>query len=161
MLGSFSPGDVALLMPRNRSSLVHDMLQWLECDANVLVRLQRRGEVGSELPAFFRQHEQEQQDVQQMSRPVTLQCLFERYLDIGGVPKRYFFELLSFFAANEMEKEKLAEFATTAGQVCVIVLFYLCVCLCVCVCACVCVCVFFVFFCFVFLVLVLVFLCWS
>ena len=39
------------------------------------------------------------------------------HLDVQGVPRRYFFELLSFFTPSEMEKEKLLEFASAEGQV--------------------------------------------
>lgn len=42
--------------------------------------------------------------------------LVESYLDIAAVPRRSFFELLSTFATNELEQEKLAEFSSAAGQ---------------------------------------------
>ena len=48
---------------------------------------------------------------------ITLREVVQKYLDIQGVPKRYFFELLSFFTTSEMEKEKLLEFASAEGQV--------------------------------------------
>jgi len=41
----------------------------------------------------------------------------EHYLDIQGVPRRYFFELLSHFTSSELEKEKLQEFCSAEGQV--------------------------------------------
>ena len=41
----------------------------------------------------------------------------EHYLDIQGVPRRYFFELLSHFTTSELEKEKLQEFCSAEGQV--------------------------------------------
>lgn len=42
--------------------------------------------------------------------------LVESYLDIAAVPRRSFFELLSTFATNKLEREKLAEFSSAAGQ---------------------------------------------
>ena len=41
----------------------------------------------------------------------------EHVLDIQGVPRRYFFELLSHFTTSELEKEKLQEFCSAEGQV--------------------------------------------
>lgn len=40
----------------------------------------------------------------------------EKYLDIAAVPRRSFFELLYTFSTNELEREKLAEFSSAAGQ---------------------------------------------
>lgn len=40
----------------------------------------------------------------------------EHYLDIQGVPRRYFFELLSHFTSSDLEKEKLLEFCSAEGQ---------------------------------------------
>mgnify|MGYP002387908253 FL=1 len=49
--------------------------------------------------------------------PCTVKQLVQKYLDINGPPRRYFFELLSFFTSDEREKEKLLEFASSQGQV--------------------------------------------
>jgi sulfite reductase alpha subunit-like flavoprotein len=43
--------------------------------------------------------------------------LVENYWDIQGVPRRYFFELLSHLTDSELEEEKLQEFNTAEGQV--------------------------------------------
>jgi equilibrative nucleoside transporter 1/2/3 len=37
-------------------------------------------------------------------------------LDIQAVPKRYFFELLTYFTTSELESEKLKEFSSAEGQ---------------------------------------------
>ena len=37
------------------------------------------------------------------------------YFDIQSIPKRYFFELLSHFTTDELEKEKFLEFNTAEG----------------------------------------------
>ncbi|KAJ3390234.1 NADPH-dependent diflavin oxidoreductase 1 [Entophlyctis sp. JEL0112] len=47
---------------------------------------------------------------------LTLRLALTNFLDIFGRPKRYFFELLSFFTPDIMHSEKLQEFASTAGQ---------------------------------------------
>jgi len=49
--------------------------------------------------------------------PCTVKQLVQKYLDINAPPRRYFFELLSFFTSDEREKEKLLEFASSQGQV--------------------------------------------
>lgn len=38
------------------------------------------------------------------------------YLDIACIPRRSFFELLSWFSPNELEREKLQEFSSAQGQ---------------------------------------------
>jgi hypothetical protein len=43
--------------------------------------------------------------------------LFEGYFDFMSSPKRYFFELLAFFAKEEREVERLQYFASMEGQV--------------------------------------------
>lgn len=45
--------------------------------------------------------------------PISALDLFQNYLDILGTPKRYFFELLAFFASASHEKERLEYFADT------------------------------------------------
>ncbi|XP_014675803.1 PREDICTED: NADPH-dependent diflavin oxidoreductase 1-like [Priapulus caudatus] len=52
----------------------------------------------------------------QLPRPCTVRECVESYWDIQAVPKRYFFELLSHFASDELEKEKFQEFASSEGQ---------------------------------------------
>ena len=53
---------------------------------------------------------------QRLSTPCTLRTLLRSYWDIQSVPRRSFFEILSWFAVNELEKEKLEEFVTPEGQ---------------------------------------------
>lgn len=51
-----------------------------------------------------------------LPQPCTVRHLVESYLDITAVPRRSFFELMSTFATNDLEKEKLMEFSSVAGQ---------------------------------------------
>lgn len=60
----------------------------------------------------------------QLPQPCSIQQLVEHYLDIQGVPRRYFFELLSHFTSSELEQEKLQEFCSADGQVLIYVEFY-------------------------------------
>lgn len=47
----------------------------------------------------------------------TLRELATNALDICGVPKRSFFEMAKYFIQDSLEKERMEEFASTAGQV--------------------------------------------
>lgn len=51
-----------------------------------------------------------------MLQPCTIRHLVTHYLDISCVPRRSFFELLSHFSTNELEREKLQEFSSAQGQ---------------------------------------------
>lgn len=48
---------------------------------------------------------------------MTFRDLFIYHLDIFGVPRRSFFEMLSYFATNEDHVERLREFISPEGQV--------------------------------------------
>ena len=48
----------------------------------------------------------------------TVQELVTKHLDINAVPRRYFWELMSQFTDDELEREKLREFCTAEGQAC-------------------------------------------
>lgn len=48
--------------------------------------------------------------------PVSLKTLVTNYLDIWGTPRRYFFELLSYFATEEVHQERLRYFGSPEGQ---------------------------------------------
>jgi sulfite reductase alpha subunit-like flavoprotein len=45
----------------------------------------------------------------------NIEDLFSRYLDIGGIPKRGFFEQLSLFAKSKDEQDKLLEISSAEG----------------------------------------------
>ncbi|CAJ0935457.1 unnamed protein product [Ranitomeya imitator] len=51
-----------------------------------------------------------------LPQPCSVRHLVERYLDIRSVPRRSFFQLLSYFSPDEQEREKLQEFSSAAGQ---------------------------------------------
>lgn len=51
-----------------------------------------------------------------LPQPCTIRHLVTHYLDISCVPRRSFFELLSYFSTNELEREKLQEFSSAQGQ---------------------------------------------
>lgn len=47
----------------------------------------------------------------------TMREFVAKHLNINGVPRRYFWELLSQFTDDDLEREKLQEFCTAEGQV--------------------------------------------
>lgn len=49
---------------------------------------------------------------------MTFRDLFVNHLDIFGVPRRSFFEMLAHFTKDENQTERLREFASPEGQVC-------------------------------------------
>jgi sulfite reductase alpha subunit-like flavoprotein len=48
--------------------------------------------------------------------PCPVRWLLERRLDIGGLPRRYFWELLAHFTESALERDKFREFLTPQGQ---------------------------------------------
>jgi sulfite reductase alpha subunit-like flavoprotein len=49
--------------------------------------------------------------------PISVRELFLYHLDIFGTPRRYFFEMLSHFAQDEAQRNRLQYFSSKEGQV--------------------------------------------
>ncbi|XP_072344212.1 NADPH-dependent diflavin oxidoreductase 1 isoform X1 [Scyliorhinus torazame] len=98
----YSAGDVAMIEPRNSPESVDQFCQLLRLDPHKTFLL-KPNDAATPLPA-------------RVPQPCTVQYLLERYLDINCVPRRSFFDLLSYFSLDEMEKEKLKEFSSAEGQ---------------------------------------------
>jgi sulfite reductase alpha subunit-like flavoprotein len=49
------------------------------------------------------------------SLPLRLWDAVANYLDIAGTPKRYFFEMLSYFATDDLQRDRLRFFASQQG----------------------------------------------
>ncbi|XP_061655969.1 NADPH-dependent diflavin oxidoreductase 1 isoform X2 [Phyllopteryx taeniolatus] len=97
----FTAGDIVMMRPRNAAEDVRELCQLVRLDPEA--RFSLTATDGSAVPARLGQHR-------------TLRYLAERYLDIGAVPRRSFFELLAAFSNDELEREKLAEFSSAEGQ---------------------------------------------
>uniref|UniRef100_A0A672FQ65 NADPH-dependent diflavin oxidoreductase 1 n=1 Tax=Salarias fasciatus TaxID=181472 RepID=A0A672FQ65_SALFA len=97
----FTAGDVVMMRPRNSAEDVRQFCELLRLRPDSVFTLSATGSaaVPSRLP-----------------RPCTVRHLVESYLDVAAVPRRSFFELLASFASNELERDKLAEFSSAAGQ---------------------------------------------
>ncbi|XP_053552200.1 NADPH-dependent diflavin oxidoreductase 1 [Bombina bombina] len=98
----FSPGDVVMIQPRNSPQHVQHFCSLLRLEPDRKFTLIPQ-DSAIPVPAH-------------LTQPCTIQYLVERYLDICSVPRRSFFELLSHFSPDEMEREKLQEFSSASGQ---------------------------------------------
>ncbi|XP_020781782.1 NADPH-dependent diflavin oxidoreductase 1 [Boleophthalmus pectinirostris] len=97
----FSAGDVVMIRPCNAAEDVQQFCQLLKLDLESRFTLSPTE--NTPVPA-------------RLPQPCSVRQLVETYLDIAAVPRRSFFELLLTFATNELEREKLVEFSSTAGQ---------------------------------------------
>ncbi|XP_066516156.1 NADPH-dependent diflavin oxidoreductase 1 [Hoplias malabaricus] len=99
----YSAGDVVMFRPCNSIDDVEQFCQLLRLDTERYFILTPSD--GSRAPVPVR-----------LPQPCSVKYLIEQYLDIAAVPRRSFFELLTTFATNELEREKLAEFSSAQGQ---------------------------------------------
>ncbi|CAH3041690.1 unnamed protein product [Porites lobata] len=99
---SHSAGDVLMVQPSNLADVVEEFITFFALDPNRTFLLEQND---PDIPLPY-----------QLPQPCTIRHLVEHYLDIQGVPRRYFFELLSHFTTSELEKEKLQEFCSAEGQ---------------------------------------------
>ncbi|XP_019331446.1 NADPH-dependent diflavin oxidoreductase 1 isoform X3 [Alligator mississippiensis] len=98
----YSAGDVVMIQPRNSPEDVQQFCQLLRLDPDRRFVL-KPSEPDMALPAHLPQ-------------PCTIRHLVTHYLDISCVPRRSFFELLSYLSPDELEQEKLQEFSSAQGQ---------------------------------------------
>ncbi|KAJ3190424.1 NADPH-dependent diflavin oxidoreductase 1 [Gaertneriomyces sp. JEL0708] len=101
---SYEVGDVMSIRPHNLATEVQQVIEHFEWQhlADKPFRL-------------IQQHE----DIRpppQYPPTLTLRQILTDHLDIFGRPRRYFFELLAFFATDPLHAEKLREFGSAAGQ---------------------------------------------
>uniref|UniRef100_A0A8C6TAQ5 NADPH-dependent diflavin oxidoreductase 1 n=1 Tax=Neogobius melanostomus TaxID=47308 RepID=A0A8C6TAQ5_9GOBI len=99
----YTAGDVVMMRPCNAVDDVQQFCQLLRLDPESRFTLRPTDSTPGTLPT-------------RLLHPCTVRHLVETYLDIAAVPRRSFFELLLTFATNELEREKLLEFSSAAGQ---------------------------------------------
>lgn len=99
---SAAAGDVVLIQPENMARHVQLFCQALGLDPESHFTLQPR-EPTVACPA-------------RLPQPCSVRHLVSRHLDIAGVPRRSFFELLAGLSPHALEREKLLEFSSAAGQ---------------------------------------------
>ncbi|XP_008150682.2 NADPH-dependent diflavin oxidoreductase 1 isoform X1 [Eptesicus fuscus] len=99
---SFVAGDVVLIQPENTARHVQLFCQVLGLDPDQHFTLQPR-EPNVACP-------------ERLPQPCSVRHLVSRHLDIARVPRRSFFELLACLSPDALEREKLLEFSSAAGQ---------------------------------------------
>lgn len=100
---SYQPGDVVYIKPRNSKKAVEDFIS--------LMNLDKSKYISDIVPTS--------EDIMKpegINFPISIEEFVASQLDISGLPRRYFFELLSYFATNPLEKERLKYFSSPEGQ---------------------------------------------
>lgn len=101
----YEAGDVCVVLPANSDENVNLFLEVLELNPNHRIRLKKKD------PNFMIDYLYDF-----VPDGLTVRDLVKYYLDIQSVAKRSFFEYLWPFSDDDLEREKLREFATTEGQ---------------------------------------------
>jgi sulfite reductase alpha subunit-like flavoprotein len=136
----YNPGDIAVITPQNLPQDVDAFLEQMHWSdhANKYIEIHpsdegKRREMNSatehSLYTLIDKHLPHQ-----WPKVMTFRDLFVKHLDIFAVPRRSFFEMLSYFVTNEDHVERLQEFISPEGQVllkkeeceCIIVITLLC-----------------------------------
>nr|KAF6486105.1 NADPH dependent diflavin oxidoreductase 1 [Rousettus aegyptiacus] len=99
---NFAAGDVVLILPQNAASHVQQFCQALGLDPNQCFTLRPR--------------EPDVSCPERLPQPCSVRHLVSQYLDIASVPRRSFFELLACLSPHELERDKLLELSSAAGQ---------------------------------------------
>jgi len=104
---TYAPGDVIDIYPQNHLEDTLAALKQLGLHPDDVVEIK----LNPDAPGFLRKN------AEPLLPPrLTVLELFRVYLDVFGTPGRYFFEVLSHFATDPMQKEKLKEFNSPEGQ---------------------------------------------
>ncbi|KAI9183834.1 NAPDH-dependent diflavin reductase [Blastocladiella emersonii ATCC 22665] len=100
----YAPGDIASILPENDPARVQDLLELMGWDAQAddLVVIESN-DPDYPVPSH-------------LQTPTTLRTILTKHLSPWSLPRRYFFRVLSHFASDEQQREKLVEFDSAAGQ---------------------------------------------
>ncbi|KNC96604.1 uncharacterized protein SPPG_08188 [Spizellomyces punctatus DAOM BR117] len=101
---TYSAGDVMVIRPRNLPDEIQTVINhfgWQDIADKPFALIPNHAD--NRVPLHW-------------GKTHTIRHLFEHHLDIFGRPRRYFFELLSFFTTDPLHSEKLREMASPSGQ---------------------------------------------
>ncbi|XP_032425644.1 NADPH-dependent diflavin oxidoreductase 1 isoform X1 [Xiphophorus hellerii] len=119
----FSAGDVVLIRPQNSEDDVQRFCQLLRLDPDSRFTLTPNGDAPGRSAPHRSAAAGSGADLcgsdpvpARLPRPCSVRRLVERYLDVAAVPRRSFFELLAAVATSDLERDKLLEFCSPAGQ---------------------------------------------
>ena len=127
---NWKPGDVVYVKPVNFPEDVEQVLKLFSVQGNEIVTAVER--LDEEAPSFalnddsmgnsFSKNGSQSNEklvgnaIRTKTTQLTLRKFVSEHLDISGVPRRYFFELLSHFAIDELQALKLKQLASAEGQ---------------------------------------------
>lgn len=102
----FDEGDSLAILPQNPEKEVLALLRRIQLSPDTVISqlVPQRKDYGGP------------KSLSHLPFPMTLFQLFRDFLDITGVARAYFFELLSHFASAEHEMERLIYFSTAEAQ---------------------------------------------
>ncbi|XP_038063679.1 NADPH-dependent diflavin oxidoreductase 1-like isoform X2 [Patiria miniata] len=101
---SYVPGDVVVIQPQNSTESVNEFILHFDLNPDRRILLQQTDPDIPLPPSWL------------LPQPCTIRQLVTHCLDLSCIPRRYFFELLAHFSEDELEKDKLREFASAEGQ---------------------------------------------
>ncbi|CAI2352445.1 unnamed protein product [Caenorhabditis sp. 36 PRJEB53466] len=102
----YRPGDVLMVRPYNMKETIEIAIEALGFSEELLdrpVKVMKNYEFIKSPPYYL------------LGNITTLRICLERYFDLQQVPKRSFFEMLSYFSKDPAEKERLSELASSEG----------------------------------------------
>jgi sulfite reductase alpha subunit-like flavoprotein len=95
----YRPGDVALIYPQNNLEKVEQLIKFLSLDKNAILKITKNPEYHyifeSEYPEF-----------------ISCIDLFQKWLNINGIPNRHFCRIAADYTDDELHKEKLILFSS-------------------------------------------------
>lgn len=104
-LTTYEPGDIIHILPRNKESVVDAFFELIQVDERAVLEVkQRKSQTRFGKYTF------------NIKMPCTLRDFVSSQLDLTATPRRRFFQRLAPFATNDMEKDKLLEFASPEGN---------------------------------------------
>ncbi|XP_033220505.1 NADPH-dependent diflavin oxidoreductase 1 [Belonocnema kinseyi] len=101
----YTPGDVLYIRPKNSEEQVRKFFKVLNDN-----------DVNLDPDAIIRVSEKEIKVPSVLQQDLKLHEIVEQYWDLNFKPRRSTIQTLAFISDNELEKEKLIEFTTAAGQ---------------------------------------------
>jgi len=104
----FQPGDSLAVLPCNSTDEVMAFLKRVNIPVDTVIT-----SIALRDPSAT---DSGPRSISHLTFPMTVVELFEKHIDITGTPRRYFFELLSFFASAEHEQERLLYFSSSEAQ---------------------------------------------
>ncbi|CDW55060.1 NADPH dependent diflavin oxidoreductase 1 [Trichuris trichiura] len=100
----YNPGDVMVIQPKNLTESQNDFFSIVSIADPDKPFYIRPNVTGISVPELFSR------------QPLTFRYLVSDVFDLQAVPRRLFFDILSHFAEDEMQKEKLLELSSPEGQ---------------------------------------------